>query len=216
MLLLITECGAPKVSQEDDLPPRHQLDPWSRIKRLPLPPSRQRKTWPWLAIANPSPNTFIHVGWARVHWAVLHMQIHLNLTVLTARQAPINPPWKCKKKKNPLIGGEWGCLSKREGACCRTFANMLSVRFGELRMGRSLVSTVCRAWSPNKTAGVWLLVSRINVFATLERSNSAADDNHDFRFGVGGWGCGFSCQMIAASLVHWHICWNTWNLNLGS
>lgn len=111
------------------------------------------------------------------------------------------------------MSGESSCPSKRWGGCRRTFANMLSGRFTEPRMGRSLVSTVCCAWSPNKTAGCWLLVSRMKVFATLERSNPAADDNRHFRFKVffgGGSAARWSQQAGFTD-----NCWNTWSSILG-
>lgn len=123
MLLLITECGAPKVSQEDDLPPRRQLEPWSQIKRLP-PRSGGGHGLGSPSLIPPQIHTNMSDG-ARARVAVLHTQIHPNLAVLTARRAALNSPRKCEKNLLSSAGSRAAPPSVKEfvgvisQTCCR-------------------------------------------------------------------------------------------------
>lgn len=166
MLLLITERGAPKVSQEDDLPPRRQLEPWSQIKRSP-PRSGGGRGLGSPSLIPPQIHTNMSDGLVRAG-RFLHTRIHSNLAVLTARRSALNSPRKCGKKNllssagsraaPPSVKEFVGVLPQ---TCCR--GGSVSPRAGPQPCFHSLPRLISKQGSRRR-----LLVSRMKVFATSD------------------------------------------------
>lgn len=118
----MTECGAPKVSQEGDPPPRRQLEPWRQIKRSPV------RCGGGLGLGSPSlipPRTHTNMSDGLVRTGCFFFLAHADSSEPDRfDSSPSGPERACEKKKSAFIGGESSRPSEREGVCRRTLAKL--------------------------------------------------------------------------------------------